>query len=128
MTYSCQPGSGEPIAGTIEVPVGAVLRVGPERQIPSGSVCTLTEPLPMPPLRDGAWTWDDPSFTTGSNPAVPAPPCDPDPAAVVPCASGRALTFQIPTPQEDIPEPIVEIGVNNNVTKTDGDVVGREVE
>ena len=59
----------------------------------------------MPPLRDDAWSWDDPTFTVDG---VPTP------------GSGRSLTFQIPFPQEDIPTPNVDIVVNNNVTKTDG--------
>ena len=59
----------------------------------------------MPPLRDDAWSWDAPTFTVDG---VPTPGTD------------RSLTFTIPSPQEDIPVPLVAIGVTNNVTKTGG--------
>ena len=106
MTFSCQPGSGAPITGTIEVVPGVLRDVGQAEQIPINSTCILTEPLDtMPPLRDSAWGWDPPTFTVDGM-ATPG--------------QGRSLTFTIPSPQENFPEPIVAIGVRNNVTKTEG--------
>ncbi|HEY5114771.1 MAG TPA: DUF5979 domain-containing protein, partial [Nakamurella sp.] len=106
MTYSCQPGSGAPITGTIDIVPGALRDVGQAEQIPVNSTCTLTEPLDtMPSLRDDAWSWDPPTFTVDG---VAMPGQD------------RSLTFTIPSPQEDFPEPIVAIGVSNNVIKAEG--------
>ena len=106
MEYTCQPGSGPPITGTLDVTLGVRSRVGPEELIPADSVCVLTEPLDsMPPLIDPAWSWGDPTFTVDGLPAV---------------SDGRGLLFVIPRPQEDTPEPIVGIVVTNNVTRTFG--------
>ena len=106
MSYSCQPGSGPAISGDIEVVLGVVREVGPAQEIPVNSTCVLTEPLDtMPPLRDKSWNWDAPAFTEDG---IPAPGVD------------RSLTFVIPSVQEDFPEPVIAIGVRNNVTKTDG--------
>ena len=106
MSYSCQPGSGPAISGDIEVDLGVVREVGPAQEIPVNSTCVLTEPLDtMPPLRDKSWNWDAPAFTVDG---VPTP------------GVNRSLRFVIPFVQEDFPEPVVAIGVRNNVTKTDG--------
>ena len=55
---SARPQSGEQITGELEVPAGGTRTVGPEQQIPTGSTCTLTEPLDsMPELVDDTWSW-----------------------------------------------------------------------
>jgi uncharacterized repeat protein (TIGR01451 family) len=106
MEYECAPGSGAPINGTLDVPVNLPRDVGPDAEIPTGSTCTLTEPLDaMPGLVDGAWSWADPTFTVDG---VAAPP------------SGRTLTFVIPTPQENQPEPHVAVAVTNEVLRSFG--------
>lgn len=106
MSYICEPGTGEPIEGTLEVPATQTRTVGPERQIPVASVCTLTEPTDgLPALIDSAWNWNDPTFTVDG---IPAP------------VTGRTITFTIPEPQEDKPEPTVAVAVTNSVTKTPG--------
>ena len=106
MTFSCQPGSGDPITGTINVVPGVISDVGETAQIPINSTCILTEPLDtMPHLRDSAWSWDPPTFTVDS---VATPGED------------RSLTFTIPSPQENVPVPMVAVGVTNNVTTTEG--------
>ena len=106
MDWSCQPVSGAPITGELDVSVNVLRDVGADREIPTGSTCTLTEPLDtMPGLIDGAWSWADPAFTVDG---LLVPP------------SGRTLTFQIPTPQEDQPEPHVVIGVTNEVLRSFG--------
>ena len=106
MSYICEPGTGEAIEGTLDVPATQTRTVGPERQIPVASVCTLTEPADgLPALIDSAWNWNDPTFTVDG---IPAPVTD------------RTITFTIPEPQEDQPEPTVAIAVTNSVTKTPG--------
>ncbi len=106
MTWSCQPDTGAPISGVLDVAVSGTRRVGPEQQIPTGSRCTLTEPFDtMPALRDPGWSWADPVFVVDT---VPQPP------------GGRTLSFTVPTPQENQPEPNVVINVTNNVDRTPG--------
>ena len=106
MGYSCTPGTGAPITGQLDVTVSLGRTVGPEQEIPTGSVCTLTEPeATMPPLVDDAWAWGEPLFEVDG---VATP------------GTGRTLTFTIPTPQEDEPEPNVSVGVINPVLKLSG--------
>ncbi|MET0865504.1 MAG: DUF5979 domain-containing protein, partial [Nakamurella sp.] len=108
-SYVCQPGSGDPISAELTVTVAVRGTVGQDRQIPIGSVCTVTEPVDgLPELRDSAWSWDNPAFTIDG---VPATPVDGDP---------RSVEFTIPEAQEDEPEPVVDVDVANNVTKTAG--------
>ena len=76
MSYICEPGTGEAIEGTLDVPATQTRTVGPERQIPVASVCTLTEPADgLPALIDSAWNWNDPTFTVDG---IPAPGHRPD--------------------------------------------------
>jgi uncharacterized repeat protein (TIGR01451 family) len=106
MEFECQPGTGDPITGTLEVPPGGTDTAGPEEEIPTGSVCTLTEALEgMPDLVDDAYSWGDPTFVADVEPVV---------------VDGRTLTFTIPVPQEDEPEPNVAIQVTNTVNRTSG--------
>ena len=106
MTYSCQPGSGQPITGTLNVAVGVTRTVGPEQEIPIESMCTLTEPADtLPALTDPAWTWADPTFTLDGKAAT---------------GTDRSVTFTIPTPQEDTPSPNVAVGVTNTVNRSSG--------
>ena len=106
MNWACVDGSGNQYEGQLEVPLGGTRTVGPSEQLPAGSECTLDEPLAeMPELVDDAWQWQDPTFTVDGAPAV---------------GDGRTLTFTVPTPQEDTPEPTVAIGVTNTVTRTAG--------
>ena len=66
--------------------------VGPELEIPTGSTCTLTEPLAgMPALVDDVVELGRPDASSST-----ACPVD---------AVGRQLTFVLPTPQEDDQEP-----------------------
>jgi uncharacterized repeat protein (TIGR01451 family) len=110
MDWSCRAGNGDTFAGSLEVPANQARDVGPEAQIPTGSTCTLTEPSDtMPSLIDGAWSWADPTFTV--NGVAPVPPNE---------VSGRTLTFQIPPPQEDVPDPHVAVGVTNEVLRSFG--------
>ncbi len=106
MSWSCVDGLGNPYAGTLEVVLAAAERVGPEEQIPAASECVINEPPgDMPALVDDAWQWALPTFTIDGLPAE---------------GDGSSLSFVIPTPQEDQPEPHVEIGVTNTVTRTFG--------
>ena len=99
MEFACTSESGEPVTGELDVPVTRTRSVGPGLQIPTGSTCTLTEPLAsMPALVDPSWSWGAPAFL------VDGQPIDVD---------GRQLTFLVPTPQEDDQEPNVEIVVTN---------------
>ncbi|HEY5882122.1 MAG TPA: isopeptide-forming domain-containing fimbrial protein, partial [Nakamurella sp.] len=131
---------GPAITGDVKVAAGQTVTVGPDPGddiqlfLPVSSVCTLTEPLDtMPSLRDGAWTWGDPSFTVvGDIPtaglvtaACELPP-DGEPQ-VTPCLGfpplfpARSVTVTIPRPQEDFPEPpTVGLAIDNPVLRSDG--------
>ena len=106
MDWSCVDGSGNTYAGELEVEVLLRSDVGPDERIPAASNCTLNEPAnELPALRDDAWQWQLPSFTVDGAPTA---------------GDGSTLSFVIPTPQEDEPEPHVSIGVTNTVTRTFG--------
>jgi uncharacterized repeat protein (TIGR01451 family) len=101
MAFSCQPGTGDPISGEIEVVAAQVLTIGPAEELPVGSVCTLSELADgQPDLRDSAWTWNEPTFTVDGLPVT---------------ATDRTITFTIPEPTEDFPSPTVAVGVGNDV-------------
>ena len=106
MNWVCVDASGNQYEGQLEVSLGVTRSVGQAEQIPTGSACTLDEPLAdMPALIDDAWQWLDPVFTLDGLPAV---------------GNGRQLAFTIPTPQEDMPQPNVAVGVLNTVSRTPG--------
>lgn len=102
VTYTCLPGTGDQITGTMDLLPGSTSR---SVDVPVGSTCTLTEPADtLPELRDAAWTWDQPTFavvhTTGT-------------------AVERGITFQVPVPGEDAADEAA-VTVTNNVTRTQG--------
>lgn len=106
MTYSCQPGSGAPITGNLEVRVNATRTVGPGQEIPIDSACTVTEPEDGTlALVDAAWSWGEPTFTADVTPVE---------------ITDRSISFTIPTPQEDKPSPNVAVGVTNTVKRSSG--------
>jgi fimbrial isopeptide formation D2 family protein len=136
MSYSCQPGVGEAIAGDIELAAGQTITVGPdpeddiELQIPVNSVCTLTEPLDtMPPLVDSAVSWGEPQFavlgpipTAGPVTEECVTPPDGEPQ-MTPCLgfAARSVTVTIPPRQEDYPDPpSVGLQITNPVLQSFG--------
>ncbi|WP_420122595.1 DUF5979 domain-containing protein, partial [Nakamurella sp.] len=129
MTYSCAPGSGPAITGSISLTAGQTVTVGAGRDIdvdiPIGSVCTLTEPLDtMPPLQDGAWSWGTPAYAVVGPIPTAGPvtePCVPG-AIVTPCLGvpARSVTVTIPPPQEDEQEPTVGLTIDNPVVREFG--------
>jgi uncharacterized repeat protein (TIGR01451 family) len=101
MEFECMSQSDEQISGELQVPSRRTRRVGPGQRIPTGSVCTITEPLDgLPDLVDDTYRWGQPTFSIDGRPVDPV---------------GRQLDFRIPAPQEDEQEPNVEIVVDNVV-------------
>ena len=72
MEFACTSQSGEQITGQLEVPADGTRSVGPG-QIPTGSTCTLTEPLAsMPELVDAPCSWGHPTFVVDGRPSTPS--------------------------------------------------------
>ena len=77
----------------------------PSRSRPGASARSTNRSPACRPCGDAAWSWLDPTFTVDGLPVA---------------ETGRSLAFDIPTPQEDEPEPNVAIVVTNAVERTFG--------
>jgi len=103
MTYSCLPATGPAVTGSFDVLGGQTWTLPAGVDIPGGSVCTVTEPAAgLPTLKDGAWTWDAPTFQVDGTPGTNG--------------GDRSVQFTLPAGSSTA----VAVVVTNNVTRTYG--------